>query len=410
MCVGKSTTHTQGGAVQSKRILIIAAIIAVALAVFATGETQGCMPTDDGTCLTVAPQPNSTTASAALTAPLAVNRALLRTDLTQFVHQSAAVPPSVPALAPSAIGNAETNSLIVPQNEWVYLSAGETVWFRVGENIRRVGIALNFNREPNMTMSVYSPEQADVFNTDPIGKGTRENGADLYYGGTSRGKGSWYVKFKNSNAYSVPYKLTAQATTDSGVTYNPEVTFAFGTGTGVKPVAKPVETKPVTQPNNAPAAAAPAAPQPGSPDPFNAPAPSGTQFHIPPKSTVWYAISDRGRRLTLMMDADPSTGLVMAVYGPDIQDVWHAKPTGQGAPGGGFKYFWTGRSRFKGIWRIRITNPSDFSVPYTLIGANVSDKNGDLCRDCHGIVDDSEFERCEHEGDFCEDLRDQMQN
>jgi hypothetical protein len=247
---------------------------------------------------------------------------------------------------------------------------------------------------------------------DPIGLGTRENGQDLWYGGSSRGKGSWHVKFKNGNNYSIPYKLTAQATTDSGITYSPEVTFAFGTGNSAVRAAdnKTSAAKPNPAPANTSAQHVPAAPKPGSPDPFNAPAPSGTQFHIAPKTTVWYAVSDRGRRLNITMDADPSTGLVMAVYGPDIQDVWHAKPTGRGAPGNGFKYFWTGRSRFKGMWRIRITNPAEYSVPYTLSAANISDKNGDLCRDCHGIVDDSEFDRCEHEGSFCDDLRDQMAN
>ena len=170
-----------------------------------------------------------------------------------------------------------------------------------------------------------------------------------------------------------------------------------------KNAAKAVQ-KPVEVPQHVPAA-----PQPGSADPFNAPAPSGTWFHLGPHSSVWYNISDRGRRLNVWMDADTNTGLVMAIFGPDIQDVWNARPTGQGAPGEGHAFFWTGRSRFKGIWRIRITNPNDYSVPYSLTAANISDKNGDLCRDCHGIIED-EWDRCEHDGSFCEDLKDQYNN
>lgn len=183
-----------------------------------------------------------------------------------------------------------------------------------------------------------------------------------------------------------------------------------------KPIAK-APAKPVAK------APAPAAPQAaagqhvpsapavsGSADPFNAPAPSGQQVYISPRTSVWYGISDRGRRLNISMNADRQLGLVMAVYGPDIADVWSSRPTGQGAPGQGMPYFWTGRAKFKGIWKIRITNPNDFSVPYTLTAANISDKNGDLCRDCHGQIGDDQFEKCEHEGDFCEDLKDQNRN
>lgn len=154
---------------------------------------------------------------------------------------------------------------------------------------------------------------------------------------------------------------------------------------------------------------APVAPQPGSADPYNAPAPPGAWMYIAPHASVWFAADDRGRRLSLLMDADRNLGLVMSVYGPDVQDVWNARPTGVGAPGSGYPYFWTGRSRFKGTWRIRITNPNDFSVPYNLISANIADKGGDLCRDCHGIIED-EWERCEHDGSFCEDLVDDYRN
>ncbi len=173
---------------------------------------------------------------------------------------------------------------------------------------------------------------------------------------------------------------------------------------GLVKTAGKVSAKPAPAPLHVPEA-----PKPGSADPFNAPAPSGAWFHLGPHESVWYNVSDRGRRLNIWMDADPNSGLVLAIYGPDVADVWNGRPTGQAAPGGGRAYFWTGRSRFKGIWRIRITNPNDYSVPYSLTAANIADKNGDLCRDCHGIIED-EWERCEHDGSFCEDLKDEFAN
>jgi hypothetical protein len=158
-----------------------------------------------------------------------------------------------------------------------------------------------------------------------------------------------------------------------------------------------------------PVPAAPAPAIPGSLDPYNAPAPSATEVYIKPLSSVWYSADDRGRRLSIWMNANHQSGLEVAIYAPDQTDVWNTRPIGVGAPGQGFDFFWTGRSRMKGTYRIRITNTNDFSVPYTLGAQAVSDKNGDLCKDCHGNIED-EWDRCEHDGSFCEDLKDQYKN
>jgi hypothetical protein len=154
----------------------------------------------------------------------------------------------------------------------------------------------------------------------------------------------------------------------------------------------------------------PAPVPPGSPDPYNAPAPSGTQVYISAHTSVWYSVSDRGRRLTMWLDANHQSGLTMHIYGPDQQDVWNSRPVGRAAPGEGHDFFWTGRSALKGLWRIRLTNTNDFAVPYTFTATAVSDKNGDLCRDCHGGSIEDEWERCEHEGSFCEDLKEEFAN
>lgn len=157
----------------------------------------------------------------------------------------------------------------------------------------------------------------------------------------------------------------------------------------------------------APAPAAP--PATGSADPYNAPAPAGVEVYIAPRTTVWYTVNDGFRRLTMWIDANGQTGLSMAIYGPDQPDVWSAKPVGRPGPGEGRDFFWTGRSAFKGNWRIKLTNDNDFAVPYTFTAMSVSDKNGDLCRACHGNIED-EWDRCEHEGSFCQDLKDQFRN
>jgi hypothetical protein len=164
---------------------------------------------------------------------------------------------------------------------------------------------------------------------------------------------------------------------------------------------------PVPKPSDAVHVPEPAVP--GSADPYNAPAPQGAWVYIGPQSTVWYNVGDRGRRLNLALNDNQQAGMVMAVYGPDQTDVWESKPTGQGTPEMGFDSFWTGRARAHGIWRVRITNLNDFSVQYSLTATNVADKGGDLCRDCHGNIED-EWDRCDHDGSFCNDLIDDYRN
>lgn len=159
-----------------------------------------------------------------------------------------------------------------------------------------------------------------------------------------------------------------------------------------------------------PAAPAPAPVIPGSLDPYNAPAPSGTEVYIKPKTSVWYSADDRGRRLSVWMNANHQSGLQVAIYAPDQTDVWGSRPTGILAPGQGFDFFWTGRSRFKGTYRIRVTNRNDFNVPYTLGAKAVSDRSGDLCKDCHGNIQDDQYDRCEHSGSWCDDLKKEYKN
>lgn len=412
---------------KSARVFTIAILTAILFSLFLTTTALGCIPTEDGMCAVNKPVVQAPVApiqpaaipvpapkplviprpvKAVAIKPLQTNKTTLKKDLLQFAKRPAVAPPAAPPA-----DNAETTISVVPQDTWVYISAHTTVWFRVGEELRRLSVSVDAGHQSGLEMSVYSPELQDVLNSDPTGRGTAIKGKDLYWSGAARGKGAWYVKLKNMNDFSIPYNLVTSTVTDSGVEYRPTVTYGFGTGDPSMTV-KVAASKPAAPPASQPAAShVPAAPKPGSADPYNAPAPSGTWFYIEPHTSVWYSVGDRGRRLNIWMDADRNSGLVMAVYGADIQDVWSRRPTGQGAPGEGHAYFWTGRSRFKGNWKIRITNPTDVSLPYNLSAANISDKNGDLCRDCHGgSIDEEEFGRCEHEGSFCDDLREQFAN
>lgn len=155
-------------------------------------------------------------------------------------------------------------------------------------------------------------------------------------------------------------------------------------------------------------APAPAPAIPGSPDPNNAPEPTGAWVTVPPQTSMWYSISDRKRRLNIWMDVNHQPGLTLSIYGPDQQDVWSAKPVGRGTPDQGHDFWWTGRARMKGFWKIRVTNTTPNPMLYSLTAKSVSEKASDRCRDCHGNIVD-EWDRCEHEGSFCEDLKEEFQ-
>lgn len=151
----------------------------------------------------------------------------------------------------------------------------------------------------------------------------------------------------------------------------------------------------------APAAAAVA----GSKDPFNAPAPTGQWAYIEPHATVWYRVNDGWRRLNVWMNDNHAQGLTLAIYGPDQTDVWSSKPAGMGTPGAGFDFWWTGRSATKGLWTLRLTNTTDHAMPYNLNGGSFSETAGDMCRNCHGNIQSDQFDKCQHPGSWCKDLK-----
>lgn len=157
------------------------------------------------------------------------------------------------------------------------------------------------------------------------------------------------------------------------------------------------------------APAAPAAPAvaavAGSKDPYNAPAPTGQWAYIEPHTTVWYRVNDGWRRLNVWMNDNHAQGLTLAIYGPDQTDVWSGKPAGMGTPGAGFDFWWTGRAAVKGLWTLRLTNTTDHAMPYNLNGGSFSETAGDMCRNCHGNIQSDQFDKCQHPGSWCKDLK-----
>jgi hypothetical protein len=343
----------EGGAMESRRIAVGALLAAAVLIFILFSSVFGCLPDDDGSCLSVRGPVRIGLLegeSNVSTARLQVSMRTMKTDLLDFADGT-------------------------PNLSWLGRSRNTLPEF--GKPAQRVTRGL---RIP----SIRTLPDSDLAHIETVII-SREEPANLIQVRRLSAVTQEMARRELAHATALMRQRTAQITARTV----PRVS------------AKPAAPEPVHMP---------APVQPGSPDPYNAPAPSATQVYIPAHATVWYSVSDRGRRLTMWIDANHQSGLAMYIYGPDQQDVWNARPVGKAAPGDGHDFFWTGRSAFKGFWRIRLINTNDFAVPYTFTATAVSDKNGDLCRDCHGGSIEDEWERCEHDGSFCEDLKEEFAN
>lgn len=298
----------------------------------------------------------------------------------------------------------------LPRGEWELINPGQGVWYKLPGVGPRLDVWVDANGQQGLGLAVYKPDTQD-FGGKPIGVGAfnKAVGKDLFWTGQSGGGGTWYAYLSNGGPISVLYRLS----------YNPENPAVLAdppadppanppaSKTTAKPQAATISTnpklkKPAVAPTAAPAK--PAAPVTGSPDPNQAPAPTGDWIWIQAKAAVWFKANDGGRRLSVYINSNGQRGLSLDIFAPDQHDVWDTKPVGRGQEGKGFDLFWSGRTRLHGDWLVRVTNNNDFAVNYSLGTTLIADRAGDLCRACHGLIDD-EWDRCEHKGTFCQDLQ-----
>lgn len=401
------------------RVFSIAMIASVLFSLFLTTATFGCIPTEDGKCAVTKPALQVPVASNPATAisvpapqPLAVpqpakavsvkpaqkNQAVLKKDLLQFAKRPAVAPPAAPPA-----DNTDTSIAVVPQDTWVYIGPHTTVWFRVGDELRRLSVSVDAGHQSGLEMSVYSPELGDVLNSDPTGRGTAIKGKDLYWSGAARGKGAWYVKLKNTLDFSIPYNLVTSTVTDSGVEYRPLVTYAFGTGDSANTV-KVAASKPAAPP--APPVSQPAAAvvTHGADNPGAAQEPNGSMEYIAPGQSLWYKMFTR-QRLYVWADTSGQPGIELAIFAPGTTDFWGTKPIGVGSKNKneGHDLFWTGRAPGSGTWYARVTNKTNTSMPITVNFERVKSRLKDFCTSCHG--DEFDFETCDSKDPaFCEEF------
>lgn len=292
-----------------------------------------------------------------------------------------------------------------PLAEWELIQPNQSIWYALTYVGPRLDVWVDANGQKGLALEVYRPGTQG--SGEPVGHGAfnKAVGKDLYWTGRAGGGGTWYALMTNRGPDAVLFRLS----------YNPENPAAFvrpvDAPKTIKPNAVTLSTnpklaKPVVAPNPP---AAPAPPVAGSLDPNQAPAPNADWVWIQPFTAMWYKANDGGRRLSVYINSNGARGLSLEVFAPDQKNPWDARPVGQGTDGKGFDLFWTGRSRQHGDWLVRVTNHNDFAVNYSLGTTLIADRAGDLCGACHGIIED-EWDRCEHSGSFCEDLKEEYRN
>lgn len=382
----------------SRRHLFLAIIAAVACVFLLTPTTFGCNPLENESCETSVEgiKAVSVIQASSLMRPLAANRAEMKQNLTAFANQGNK------AGKQPQMDDPATVNVAAPQNTWVHIGPGSTVWFKTETEIKRLTVGVDSHNQAGLELSVYSPEQHDVQSANAIGHGTRENGFDLWWSGSVRENGTWYFKLRNDNDFSVPYNLVTRTATDGGQEYRPNLSFAFGTGDTTKPAPVSQPAPPMAPP---PAAAtAPEAPRTGAVFPEAAQEPNGTMEYIEPGQILWYKMFTR-QRLYVWVDTGGQQGIELAIFPPDTTNFWGSKPVGLGSKNRneGKDLFWTGRAPGAGTWYARVTNKTDVSIPITVDSAKVNSRLRDFCTSCHG--NEFDFETCESKDPaFCEEF------
>jgi hypothetical protein len=131
----------------------------------------------------------------------------------------APLPPVIPSsnnFVPANVATSDTNSdggstrysALIPGDTWRALSAGASVWYRIGASGEHMDVRLNASPLSGVSMVIYAPNGSD----QPIGRGTLDNADSsrlIWSGGHWNGDGSWYALVTNSNPIPVQYRITS---------------------------------------------------------------------------------------------------------------------------------------------------------------------------------------------------------
>ncbi len=139
----------------------------------------------------------------------------------------------------------------------------------------------------------------------------------------------------------------------------------FSFGFAVFP-ATPVPASSFRPPANfaPPAAPAPVVAAPSGDSPANALTADGGSRTLGPGASAWYKVGGGGDRIEVFLDANPLSGMSLAVFAPgNLSD-----PIGQGTlqKSSGRLVWAGGHWRSEGTWMARVTNGNPMAVQYTL--------------------------------------------
>ncbi len=121
----------------------------------------------------------------------------------------------IEAMCPGAVNAPMLNS---PGN-WDWIPANSSIWYWMDDgHSLQVQIWVFANGQQGLALDVFAPEQKDLYNSRPIGRGSLNKnfpGADLFYSGRSQAYGIWYAKLTNNNPFAVNYSMRYTRTTPS---------------------------------------------------------------------------------------------------------------------------------------------------------------------------------------------------
>ncbi len=104
------------------------------------------------------------------------------------------------------------NDGLAPNDTWLRLDANSSIWYKIdnGDNFY-LDLWLDAYGKSGVTLSVFSPEQANGLSVDTMPKGRgapskSDLSHDIFWSG-AQARGTWYALVKNYNPFPVDYKL-----------------------------------------------------------------------------------------------------------------------------------------------------------------------------------------------------------
>lgn len=113
------------------------------------------------------------------------------------------------AMCPEQVGAPSLTST----TDWTWIGANSSIWYKMDDGHGfQLQIWLFANGQQGLGFDVFAPEQKDMYNSKPIGRGSFNKsqaniGTDLFYSGRTQAPGVWHLRVYNTTSAPIAFAL-----------------------------------------------------------------------------------------------------------------------------------------------------------------------------------------------------------